>query len=94
MTSAGDARPAARRDALARGCRIVLDPANLFETRRTGGARAGSSTRRSTCSADHIAMAHAKDRDADGGFATAGQGVVDFPTSCAACARPASTGRS
>ncbi len=24
-------------------------------------------------------MAHAKDRDPEGGFATAGQGVVDFP---------------
>lgn len=28
--------------------------------------------------ADRIAMAHAKDRHADGSFATAGQGVVDF----------------
>jgi sugar phosphate isomerase/epimerase len=29
--------------------------------------------------ADRIAMAHAKDRDASGRFATAGKGVVDFP---------------
>jgi hypothetical protein len=28
--------------------------------------------------ADRIRMAHAKDRDAAGGFATAGQGVIDF----------------
>jgi sugar phosphate isomerase/epimerase len=26
-----------------------------------------------------VAMAHAKDRHADGRFATAGQGIVDFP---------------
>lgn len=58
--------------------RIVLDPANLFEKAnrpqaRTIVARAIEST------AGHIAMAHAKDRHADGRFATAGQGVVDFP---------------
>ncbi|MDQ0474757.1 sugar phosphate isomerase/epimerase family protein [Labrys wisconsinensis] len=57
--------------------RIVLDPANLFEVaeedeRRTIVARAVDLL------AGDIALAHAKDRHADGSFATAGQGVVDF----------------
>lgn len=57
--------------------RIVLDPANLFET-------AGTAERRQTVEhavdllAPEIAMAHAKDRDADGAFAAAGKGVIDF----------------
>jgi sugar phosphate isomerase/epimerase len=57
---------------------IVLDPANLFET-------CPLPVQRDTLShaidllADRIAMAHAKDRDPTGGFATAGKGVVDFP---------------
>jgi sugar phosphate isomerase/epimerase len=57
--------------------RVVLDPANLFEQAsieqaRTIVAKAVERT------AGHVAMAHAKDRFADGRFATAGQGVVDF----------------
>lgn len=58
--------------------RIVLDPANLFEI-------AGEQARRDIIAravdllADRIAMAHAKDRDAQGGFIAAGQGVIDFP---------------
>lgn len=58
--------------------RIVLDPANLFEratrdeARRLVGEAVG-------LLGDRIAMAHAKDRYADGRFATAGHGVVDFP---------------
>jgi sugar phosphate isomerase/epimerase len=57
---------------------IVLDPANLFEV-------CPLSEQRDTLShaidllADRIAMAHAKDRTPQGGFATAGKGVVDFP---------------
>lgn len=57
---------------------IVLDPANLFEV-------APVSVQRDVLSqavdllAPWIVMAHAKDRDAAGGFATAGRGVVDFP---------------
>ncbi len=57
---------------------IVLDPANLFEV-------APLSVQRDVLSqavdllAPWIVMAHAKDRDAAGGFATAGRGVVDFP---------------
>jgi sugar phosphate isomerase/epimerase len=57
---------------------IVLDPANLFEV-------ASLTVQRDLLSqavdllADRIIMAHAKDRDPTGGFATAGKGVVDFP---------------
>ena len=57
--------------------RVVLDPANLFEEADAETARAivtGAIER----TAGHIALAHAKDRYADGRFATAGQGVVDF----------------
>jgi sugar phosphate isomerase/epimerase len=57
--------------------RIVLDPANLFET-----AEATERTRvieeAIELLAPEIAMAHAKDRKADGRFCAAGQGVVDF----------------
>lgn len=58
--------------------RFALDPANLFEaadrdTARTIVARA------TELLAGRIAMAHAKDRNPDGSFATAGTGVVDFP---------------
>ena len=58
--------------------RIVLDPANLFEQANGETARAivAKAVERT---AGHVAMAHAKDRFADGRFATAGQGVVDFP---------------
>ena len=58
--------------------RIVLDPANLVEV-------APPETRRRIIAeavdllGDRISMAHAKDRHADGSFATAGKGVVDFP---------------
>ncbi|MFI5410545.1 sugar phosphate isomerase/epimerase family protein [Kaistia sp. UC242_56] len=58
--------------------RFVLDPANLFEIADRDAAR--------TIVADaveqlagRVAMAHAKDRNPDGSFATAGTGVVDFP---------------
>lgn len=57
--------------------KIVLDPANLFET-------ATLAEQRDTVSAavdllaDRIALAHAKDRGADGGFAPAGRGVLDY----------------
>ena len=57
---------------------IVLDPANLAEV-------AAPDDRRRIIEqavdllADRTVMAHAKDRHADGSFATAGQGVVDFP---------------
>ena len=55
--------------------RIVLDPANLFEM-------SGDPRRVIAEAVDmlgpSIAMAHAKDRDAKGGFVAAGTGVVDF----------------
>ncbi|MEO9338315.1 sugar phosphate isomerase/epimerase [Mesorhizobium sp. SB112] len=58
--------------------RIVLDPANLFEQADVAEARAIIAAAVET-SAGHVGMAHAKDRFADGRFATAGQGIVDFP---------------
>ena len=57
---------------------IVLDPANLFEVATLAEQR-DLLSRSVDLLADRIAMAHAKDRDALGGFATAGKGVVDFP---------------
>lgn len=57
---------------------IVLDPANLFEVTPLPAQRDLLSAAIDLL-ADRITMAHAKDRDAAGGFATAGQGVVDFP---------------
>lgn len=57
--------------------KIVFDAANLFE-------RASPAEQRDTVSraldrlADRIVIAHVKDRDADGGFAVAGQGVLDY----------------
>jgi sugar phosphate isomerase/epimerase len=58
--------------------RIVLDPANLFE-KATPPQALAIVERAVETAGEHIAMAHAKDRYADGRFATAGQGVVDFP---------------
>lgn len=69
---------------------IVLDPANLFEA-------APLPTRRDILSqavdlpAERIGMAHAKDRDAEGGFATAGRAWWTFRIFWAACAPPALT---
>lgn len=58
--------------------RFVLDPANLFEIadRDTACSVVAGAVDRL---AGRIAMAHAKDRNADGSFATAGTGIVDFP---------------
>ena len=56
---------------------IVLDPANLFEVVPLSAQR-DTIARAVDLLSDRIRMAHAKDRDAQGGFATAGQGVVDF----------------
>lgn len=57
---------------------IVLDPANLFEVAALPDQR-DLLSRSVDLLADRIALAHAKDRDASGRFATAGKGVVDFP---------------
>lgn len=58
--------------------RFVLDPANLFEHADRDTARGIVAGAVETL-AGRIAMAHAKDRKADGRFATAGTGIVDFP---------------
>jgi sugar phosphate isomerase/epimerase len=57
---------------------IVPDPANLFEVTPLQAQR-DLLSRAVDLLADRIMMAHAKDRTPRGGFATAGQGVVDFP---------------
>lgn len=57
--------------------RIVLDPANLFEV-ATSEARHRIVADAVDLLAGDIAMAHAKDRRADGAFASAGSGVIDF----------------
>jgi len=57
--------------------KIVFDPANLFETEAARPSRTVIAEAIALL-ADSIALAHAKDRFADGSFATAGQGVIDF----------------
>lgn len=57
--------------------RIVLDPANLFEIATPEISRNIIASAVDLL-ADRIIMAHAKDRQADGSFATAGKGVIDF----------------
>ncbi|MDX8514075.1 sugar phosphate isomerase/epimerase family protein [Mesorhizobium captivum] len=76
VTSAGDAVRLISEMGSKR-LRIVLDPANLFERAHPEAARAivAEAVERT---AGHVALAHAKDRFADGRFAAAGQGVVDF----------------
>lgn len=56
---------------------VVLDPANLFEV-ATLPEQHKILNQAVELLADRIVMAHAKDRNAQGGFITAGQGVVDF----------------
>lgn len=58
--------------------RIVLDPANLIDI-ATPAERRQVIAGAVDLLGERIAMAHAKDRSVDGGFATAGQGVVEFP---------------
>lgn len=58
--------------------RIVLDPANLCEVATTDERRRINAEAIDLLGSQ-IVMAHAKDRHADGSFATAGTGVVDFP---------------
>lgn len=58
--------------------RIVLDPANLFEVETISRQRDIVSEAIDLL-ADRIVMGHAKDRAADGAFATAGAGVLDYP---------------
>jgi sugar phosphate isomerase/epimerase len=57
--------------------RIILDAANLFET---GDLQAQRRIVAESIDllAGHVAMAHAKDRDATGNFVAAGSGVLDY----------------
>ena len=57
--------------------KVVLDPANLFETETLDAQRrivAAAVDRL----ADRIVMGHAKDRTSEGRFTTAGRGVLDY----------------
>ena len=58
--------------------KIVLDPANLFETEPLAVQRDIVSASIDLLD-DRIVMGHAKDRTATGAFATAGEGIIDFP---------------
>jgi sugar phosphate isomerase/epimerase len=57
--------------------RIVFDPANLVEI-ASSEARQRIIESAVDLLRDRIALAHAKDRRRDGGFAAAGQGIIDF----------------
>ena len=57
--------------------KIVLDPANLFEV-ETPQNRQHIIEAAIDLLSGAIVMAHAKDRDAAGGFTTCGAGVIDF----------------
>ena len=75
-----DSAPSACRliQAMASDCvRIVLDPANLFEV-ADPAERHRLVEEAVDLLGDRIVMAHAKDRMPDGGFATAGKGVIDY----------------
>lgn len=58
--------------------KIIFDPANLFEQADVAQQHRviGDALEQL---APHIAIAHAKDRDASGAFVTAGHGVLDYP---------------
>lgn len=77
VTSAGDAMRLIA-EMSSKRLRIVLDPANLFE-QATAAEAAKIVALAIDVSAGYVAMAHAKDRHANGRFATAGRGIVDFP---------------
>ena len=57
--------------------KIILDPANLFEEARPDEIKS-LITDAIELLGPHIAMAHAKDRTAAGGFAAPGKGVIPF----------------
>lgn len=57
--------------------KVILDPANLFEIAGPDRAR-GVIAEAVDLLGPYIAMAHAKDRAADGSFVAAGTGVIDF----------------
>lgn len=57
--------------------KVVLDPANLFE-QISSEAQNRLISEAVECVADHLVMAHAKDRLPDGEFTTAGKGVLNY----------------
>lgn len=57
--------------------KVIFDPANLFEVATLDEQRQIVSDAIKLVGAD-IAIAHAKDRNQDGTFATAGRGVLDY----------------
>jgi sugar phosphate isomerase/epimerase len=58
--------------------KIILDPANLFET-ATHNEQRRLVAQAVDLLADNIVMGHAKDRLMTGGFTAAGRGVLDYP---------------
>ena len=56
--------------------KIILDPANLFE--HASDDRLSIIAQAVDLLGPHLAMAHAKDRDATGKFVAAGTGIIDF----------------
>ncbi len=58
--------------------RIVFDAANLFETVNSTEEQRAIVENAIHLLADSIALAHAKDRRADGSFTTAGKGILDY----------------
>jgi sugar phosphate isomerase/epimerase len=71
--------------------RIVFDPANLFEA-DTEERRRAVIDDAVVLLADRIEIAHAKDRNPDGSFATAGKGVIDYGAYVAALRRAGFSG--
>lgn len=57
--------------------KVIFDPANLFEV-ATITEQHAIVKKALDLLADDIAIAHAKDRNTDGSFATAGKGVLDY----------------
>ncbi len=70
--------------------RIILDPANMIEGAESDQHRLYAEA----CDllGPRIAMAHAKDRDAQGAVVPAGGGIIDFPVFFAALARAGFSG--
>lgn len=59
--------------------RIIFDPANLFERVDSLDAQHRIIDKALDILGPDIAIAHAKDRRADGAFAVAGRGILDYP---------------
>ncbi|MBW8617881.1 MAG: sugar phosphate isomerase/epimerase [Hyphomicrobiales bacterium] len=57
--------------------KLILDPANLFENASQSDVKA-LVEKAMTKLGSHLAMAHAKDRNAKGEFVAVGKGIVDF----------------